>query len=449
MFQYWDFPNDAPVREEPPTEISDADKESLETVLRLGCALPTGDGEELFIILGLDFGTSSTKVIVRLPYETGEPTIAIPAPAHCRSGNEPYLWQTVVWLGAQGTFRPWPEPETMVLSSLKQGLLQGRSERAIDSTIGTVTRAQAGVAYLTYVIRYVRGWLLRHRPHLFVGRKPQWFVNIGVPVATYDDPDLAAPYRRIGAAALQLAKVDSPIGVESTQAFLTNPNVEQAGESAEDAEELGIAVIPEAAAEMTAFAKSTRGAPGLYLLVDVGAMTLDVCMFRLNRDVDELYSFMEAEVRPLGVDALYWFLSEGKTELECIKQCGQALHDVVMRTKRHRDPRAECWKQGNTVPVFLAGGGAANRFHRERVEHLGTWLADNTVSGGIRLVDLAVPQTMACPEPLREFGRMAVAWGLSYPPMEIGRIETMRQIDDVSPDPIVDYKARLITKDQV
>lgn len=66
-FEFWDFPDEAAVREPPPASISDADKSRLEGVLRAGTDSSTADGDELFIILGLDFGTSSTKMVVRLP----------------------------------------------------------------------------------------------------------------------------------------------------------------------------------------------------------------------------------------------------------------------------------------------------------------------------------------------------------------------------------------------
>ena len=442
------------MRESPPAFISDADRARFEAHLRAGIGASTADGEELFLVLGLDFGTSSTKMIVRLPYEAGEPTIAIPAPDPCRSGDDPYLWQTVLWLQAQGTLLPWPEPGAAVLNALKQGLIQGRSETAISNANSSVevNRTHAGVAYLAFVIRYVRGWLLVNRPNLFRGRRPVWFVNVGMPTASYDDLQLAEPYRRIAAAALQLAKMDSPVTVQATQVFLEDPNVRSAGKSEEAAEALGVAVFPEAAAEMTGFAKSSRNAPGLYLLVDVGAMTLDACVFRLNPDATkgDLYSFMMAQVRPLGVDSFYWFLAEGKTESRFIQQCERTLHSVVWETKKRRkDPYAETWKPGNEVPVFLAGGGAANRLHQDVVTSVGTLLKRDLRNNGIRLLELPLPRTLELPEPLAHLGRMAVAWGLSYLPTDIGRIHPMRDIEDIPLPVVADTGQQFVSKDHV
>ena len=64
-------------------------------------------GEILYVILGLDFGTSSTKVIARFPYEPGVPTVAIPSPAFCEAVAMPICGrlscgcasQAASWLG--------------------------------------------------------------------------------------------------------------------------------------------------------------------------------------------------------------------------------------------------------------------------------------------------------------------------------------------------------------
>ena len=206
-FEYWDFPNEAPVRETPPASVSAIDRSNFQELLEAGANAPTTCGEQMFVFLGLDFGTSSTKMVVRLPFEAGEPAIAIPAPAPCRINNEPYLWQTVLWLVEEGAFSPWPVPGSTVLHSLKQGLIQGRSVMPIFNAEhpAAVTRSQAGVAYLAFVIRYVKGWLQHNRPDLFRERDPIWLLNLGMPTASYDDLKIAKPYRHIGRAALLLA----------------------------------------------------------------------------------------------------------------------------------------------------------------------------------------------------------------------------------------------------
>ena len=449
-FEFWDFPGEAAVREPPPTSISDVERSKFAEVLNTRAGSKSSSSEKLFAILGLDFGTSSTKMIVRFPYEPGEPTIGIPAPEPCRSGNHPYLWQTVLWL-KDGVFTPWCVPGAAVLNSIKQGLIQGRGDKPLANLALTVNRDQVAVAYIAFAIRYANGWLLKNRPDIFRHREVTWFVNLGMPAASHDELTIIRPYRRIGAAALQLAKLDCPVTIEATRCFLDDPHVNRSAESEENAEELGVAVLPETAAEMTGFAKSTRGAPGLYLLIDVGAMTLDACMFNLVKisDTDHQFSLFRADVRPLGVDSLHWFLAEGKTPDQFEKQCSVMLRTIIFDTKAESNPHAEEWKEGHDLPILFAGGGASNLLHREVVNSLDLRMKEFTNNDGIRLLDLPVPTAIDLPVPIADFGRMAVAWGLSYPPTEIGRIRLPHEIEDVPKPDTIDWSGRLITKDQV
>jgi hypothetical protein len=444
-FEFWNLPPEAAVREAPPTpNQSHADFERLVSV---GSSTDPGVGEELFVTIGLDFGTSTTKVIVRFPYEAGTPTIAIPAPVPCSNG-QPYLWQTVLWLDPNGEFKPWPDQDSHLLYALKQGVMGKDSVSLLTSG---VTRAEAAAAFLGYVIRHTRGWLLENRPNIFRRRRPVWSVNVGLPAANFDNVALASTYRRVAAAALALANFPNAVTVTAARAFLEDPHVCAAGGSAEEAAALGVAVVPETAAEVAGFAKSTSRAPGLFLMVDVGAMTLDICAFRLHqrRPGEDLYALLLALVPPLGVEAYYWFRRQEKTEAGFIEQADAALHGVVWNTKRVRDPHAECWKPGNDLPVFLAGGGAKNELHRARVASLHPWLRQFARNDGIRLLELPIPENIELPLPVAGFGRLAVAWGLSYPVDEIGDILSPSDLDDIVPPKATDVADRFISKDQV
>ena len=202
---------------------------------------------------------------------------------------------------------------------------------------------------------------------------------------------------------------------------------------------------------MTGFARSTLSNRGLYLMVDVGAMTLDACTLRLNQDSGShhRYSFMAAQVRPLGVDSHHWFRDQGKSTDEFIGQCNLTLRSVVMYTGKKRDPMDGSWKVGSELPVFLTGGGARNDLHRDIVNNLGPWLSSNAGNGGIRLLDIAVPRTLDCPEPISDLGRLAVAWGLSYPRDLIGKIEPMSEAEDVEQGTADDWRDGYVSKEQV
>lgn len=454
-FEFWELPPEAAVRERPPTTVSSEERDTFEaTIAADPGAVESGSGERLYAVIGLDFGTSTTKVMVRFPYEAGSPVFAIPAPKHCLSMKHPYLWQTALWLRNTGEFVPYPNDDAHLLHALKQGIMSHRADVPIDlSGDGSpgVTRAEAAAAFLAFVVRYTRGWLAKHQPGLFQKRWPVWFLHVGVPAANFDDKTLLRGYRRVVATSLLLANDRAPVTVDLARRFLADDLVAAAADSVTDAEKLGVGVTPETAAEAAGFAKSTNTAPGLYLLVDVGAMTLDVCTFKLVQEPPDpdMYSLLAAQVRPLGVDAYHWFVGNGKTDSGFLEQCNRCLWKVVWGTKGTRDPNASAWRRRNALPVFLAGGGARNDMHRGIVEQLDPWLREHTDNEGIHLVPLPMPANISPPIQESDFSRLGVAWGLSFPPNEIGDFFPPSEIDDVPPPPRIDITGGFISKDQV
>lgn len=454
QFTWWELPLEASVRERPPTSISPADKADFERILANGGEEQVSDLPELFAVVGLDFGTSSSKVIVRFPYEAGQPTVAVPAPRHCLSEGNGYLWQTVLWLRENGEFVGWPEKDAQVLHSLKQGIM-GR--KASSPCVGdkyrglTIRRIDAATAYLALVIRYVRGWLRLNCPDIFRGRHTRWLLNLGLPAEAADKGALSSVYRQVAAAALLCANYEGRVDIEATNIFLFENQVRAAARSREQALELGIGIFPETVAEAAGFAKSNMSTPDLYLMIDVGATTLDVCTFRLHRwnHGEDQYALQNGMVRPLGVEAMHWFLSEGKTEVGFRNQCERSIREVVWATRKDKDPNARCWQPGNDLPVFLVGGGAQNPLHQSVVEELSQWLRQYTQNDGIRYLEVPLPNGVNCPLPLADFGRMAVAWGLSYPEDAIGTVLPLSESKDVPPPSESNWSESFVSKEQV
>jgi len=452
--QSWDLPGHASVREKPPTAIGADELRSMQAVLAAGVAASgTDGGDPLYATIGLDFGTSCSKVVVRFPYEAGSPAIAIPAPDYCRSGGDPYLWQTVVWVRGDGEFLPWPENGAKALHSLKQGLVAGRPNEIVAPLGGGrgATRLDAATAYLACVIRYVRGWLVSNRPDLVRGRSLSWFVNVGLPAANFNKRDLVVRYRAVCATALMLASGEEPMTVESVRACATQPEVSKAASSVDDGIALGVSVFPEVAAEVAGFMKSTVGASGLYLLVDVGAMTLDLCMFRFAQRTAEAdrYPLLEADVQHLGADAYHWFVDQGRSHDDFVEACWNATRKVVWTTKRTRDPNATVWRVRNDLPVFLAGGGAQGEVHRQVVDRLAPWLRENLKNDGTRILTPLAPDNLQLPLPGGDYSRLPVAWGLSLDPTEIGEIIPSSEIEDILPARVRDYTGNFTSKDQM
>jgi hypothetical protein len=205
------------------------------------------------------------------------------------------------------------------------------------------------------------------------------------------------------------------------------------------------------AAEVAGFMKSAAGASGLYFLVDVGAMTLDLCMFRFAQGTvtADKYPLLQADVRHLGAEAYHWFMADGRPHDAFVRACESAAREVVWTTRLDRDPNASAFGRGNDLPIFLAGGGARGDLHKKVVEGIGPWLKGLVPNDGARILSLTVPRDLEFPEAGGDYGRLPVAWGLSLDAGEIGVIMQPSEIDDIPRASVRDYTDKFTSKDQM
>jgi hypothetical protein len=461
-FAFWDFPDPLPVREHPPSVVSNSDRRNFEELISLGGSQESNfGGDPIFGTIGLDLGTSSTKVVVRFPYEAGQPAIAIPAPSFCLSDRNPYLWQTVIWFReSDGQFSAIPESNFRMLHSIKQSIIGGAASLADgNASQKAISRAAAAASYISLVIRYARGWLAKNQPALVADRNVVWSVNLGLPAAIADDGLLAKQFRQVSAAGLLLANSGLPNTSEIITEYLKCKEVISASTTAQNAAELGIAVVPEVAAEVHGFARAKEQPPGLYLMIDVGASTLDVCTININPGqfahtnstfFQKGYSIFFGDVRPLGVEAVHWFMSRGKSVGEVAEQIERCMTTVTWGTKKlPASSAAKCWKADQFLSVYLVGGGAGNELHKSVVSKLSEWSKLFVRNQGIRLLEMEKPKGLILPVELSDIGRLAVAWGLSYPSDEIGQIELPSEIDVPEFDLIKRTEREFVSKDQV
>jgi hypothetical protein len=160
------------------------------------------------------------------------------------------------------------------------------------------------------------------------------------------------------------------------------------------------------------------------------------------------YKLFNAMVRPLGVESFHWFMKEGKSESGFVEQCQRCFWGVVFGAKSEYIPQVPCWKPGRELPVFLVGGGARHDLHKRLVDELGPYLKHHVKNNGIRLLDLPIPRGIDLPEKIEDFGRLAVAWGLSYPPDQIGEFSLRSSIAKTAPLPQRAH-ASYVSKDHV
>ena len=416
-------------------------------------------GEPLYINIGLDFGTSATKIVVKYPYEPNQPWLVIPAPEHYQTEGKPYLWKTMVWAipdGPEGQLLPYPAASSRSLDSLKQRLAawympdehEGRRPPPVKISAGKrglkVSPEEAVVGYLSYLLRYVKQYLGHHDKNRLANKSLNWRLGIGIPVDHYDfqDGPLLRGYYKIVSLAWALASHDG----------LKEQSGKWDGMSKDDfiryvKEQSNMRVVPDViAASLTGFARpDLMGESPLYLIVDVGAMTLDVSIFGRY---EGSFNIFETRVNTLGVDVGRWCQINDWDEW-FDTACRTCLRIPIERTRRYRyyrypDNRAPAVfkKAGPSLPVMLIGGGANYSLHYELITELDPWFEAHVKNGGIDLIDVGrVMKALEASHSNEEdwvagmdWSRLIVAYGLSGLDID-GSWNLPKDIDDLcSPD---------------
>ncbi len=406
-------------------------------------------GRAVEIVLGVDFGTTSTKIVARLPYEAGAPAFAVPALPFARAEVHAYLWASRLWLAPDGAFSLRPLPRAALVCAIKTNLMAfGADDRVVLDAGGglTATAEEAATAFLALQIRQAKGWLATEKAALLRKGPPRWSYNLGFPAASLNNAVLCARYERCAAAAVALAAepfevtlpvVRSALAAAATDAprWLTRQRV---------------ALHPEIAAAVAGFANSIRREDGLYTLVDVGGGTVDCCTFNLftAEHGSSRCPIFSARVELLGVEP--WRLCEGNAAADEFRYLLDTLQTtVIWDTKRRRHPLSERWRTG--LPLFFVGGGVSSRTHQASTAKLDAWLRRVTsAEAGVRVEPLPAPENLEHPEcPAVQVHRLGVAIGLSMPAVDIPEVNLPDEIEDAEPTAKVRSDDRYVGKDQV
>lgn len=426
------------------------------------------------LVIGLDFGTAFTKVVLRSPFEFGDRAYAVPFAEFAPSSAQ-YLVSSHIDVGAEGGVELRGGSRSIGGANIKWRLLSATEAERLDAS------AEAA-AFLACVLREVRLWFLQTQRAGYGDATLRWALQIGVPSETYDDRAMEELFGRIGRAAWLLS---------TTRGSVTLGRSAEALACVDDGIPSGAApladfgVIPEVAAEVVGYARSDMRRLGLHFLVDAGASTLDVAGFILHetQDGEDLYPILAASVRPQGTLALQrrrcdavarlaeeTMLSPPQDFVEWVhanpevqaalqevdgtfrKACHAQIGEVVRQVRQNRDPNAAAWRDG--VPVFLCGGGrGANFVYLSAIQALDKSLAAG-VSGwpGLRVLRLDRPrdERLVAPGlPSSEYHRLAVAWGLSIPQDDIGRPIRPADIPDITTKPKMARLPDFVGNDQV
>lgn len=433
------------------------------------------------IVIGFDFGTASTKVVIQdttLRHALAVPlrrALAVPFSLPARSINE-YLLPTKVFRASNGSYTL--EPQDKAFHDLKIRFM----DNAINGAVGDeyVNAAVPCAAYIALVLQDVKKWFLTSQGDIYRNSEINWWLNVGMPSKSYDETPVKKAFLQIARVGWLLSSHSESVSDALVRQALSRTNAPASGLNEQ------INVYPEVAAEVTGYARSDARQAGLHLMVDVGAGTLDVSTFILSNDEGEdIYSFLEVDVTRQGTFYLHKFrleqlfkaISNHFDALDMTKPipgtCGQMLppnddltaidddfmidcvgtvNGAVVRTKGGRAPDEEQFdrKGPKPLPVFLCGGGSQVGLYQRLISTSHARISRNYNVGEYAVRHLPMPQAFQeSGVEAKDFHRLAVAYGLSFTILDLGRVIPPSEIEDIPMRPIATDIPEMVTKDQV
>ncbi|MYA36320.1 MAG: hypothetical protein F4030_10000 [Gammaproteobacteria bacterium] len=448
----------------------------------------SANSAKLDIVVGIDLGTSSTKVVVHAPHYAGNPAFAVHFGGLAHKSMA-YLLPTRLFVRKNGLCSLAPSSEASVLTEIKLGLMRAPMDKIAPAS-GPSCGASAttvATAYLALVLRYVRRWFIANKREIFGGFSLNWSCNLGLPAAIDDDIVLRETFRVVGKAAWLISRRPEPITIDAAKYAIGD--IKHSRFEGEDMP-WGFELIPEVIAEVTGYARSQFRNEGLHLLVDIGASTLDICSFILHeKKGNDNFTILTAQVGLLGAKRLHLARIDGAksaavdhaanlvdegdpaskipddfvdyapsdqefrdkiadAEEEFKNDCKKLLYRTLADLRTRRDPHSPRWSE--MFPVFVCGGATVMQMYQEVVSGVGEWLQRHVhTSNGTRLIRLPKPESLEAEISDDSYHRLAVAWGLSHESFNIGTYTRPSEIEDVPPKAIQNVEDAFISKDMV
>lgn len=352
--------------------------------------------------VGLDFGTSTTKVV--LCSDTANVDYALDTPKELQveeqGRRQQHLWRTCVWFNdATQCFQLTPSKGSRPILGFKTGLIQGDGNRMLSTGI---SHNAAAAAYLALLIAYVVGSDAERMEAAGGSERRYSRFHIGVPVPSLEEDPRVAGFHRVVQAAFALAPHASSLRLNDVKAALQR----DIG-SVETTTDTPYQLFEELAGVVAGYMLTPEKACGPHIIVDVGAATLDVATFHIP-DGEHPLEVYESAVELLGAQALECAMAVGMPEQTFRAACHAQTHGVLSQTFRTKNYSFLPGEGGPTKPMIYVGGGRMTPVHQSTYESYSrAYLAPMRSPGVGRWLerDLETDQE-----------RLLLAWGLAQDP---------------------------------
>ena len=420
--------------------------------------LPTAERD---LVLGLDFGTSTVKAVFG-DSSLGNDGLSFAVPFCKDQGLVSYLLPC----------RLYQEGDLFSLKRGSQVYSDLKLELLTNSAL--IECQQRVVAFFALVIRQARAWLFTQHASVYQSSKIIWRLSVGLPSESHFSSWEAPLFELLGSAAWILAGSQSTtIDTPNVATALSRARQLQGGATPDSHEDVEVSVVPEIAAQIYGYVASEhfdRDAPNDFMMVDVGAGTVDVSLFHVKpgRGGKWDFEFYTTVVKPYGVINLHrhrleWWegaiqrsyselgglitaIEDGKKVSDIQTGLPPRLEDyftdsqvTFMNPDHHVDTtffkkvfsqvfHDGYWKAStghltrdelNNIPIYLCGGGSRHTLYQTLKGANGHHSFYSWMKVDFRILNK--PSNLDAPGLRREeFDRLSVAYGLSF--LDVGKV---------------------------
>lgn len=324
--------------------------------------------EILDLCIGLDIGTSTTKVVIHPLFvddsffvvdfeqdKTEDASYLLPTklainletkqfelPVYKIKQEIPNFFERLASKFSNVTVKK-KSHQQKILNNLKVNFMNSESDSADYLRV-----------FIALVIKYSKEWFIKKYGNndFMKNKKIIWSINMGIPSAKFSSTGDNKKYLSLLKTAYNLSKHQRIDFNNYKKIDNSDPDIEYS-------------VIPEIVAAVSSFVtQEDTAARGLYCAIDIGAGTTDVCTFRIHRnEAVDIYSFFKSSVLELGADRYNEAKDKKMIEDNFLRQLGS----VIWRTKTDRDPNANEWK--SYLPLIVCGGGSYIKIYKDIINN--------------------------------------------------------------------------------
>ncbi len=350
--------------------------------------------EPIEIIIGLDFGTSYSKVCYSYTGSKGVPVNFIDD-----DGLTTCFKPSKVYFSNKTKRLYYFKPQNEVFDCIQyfkytmiRDVLQ--KSRCLQKHCVELSHNPETLCSVFFIASLLREVFQQIRAKIVPGdtrRDIRWSVNMGVPIENYNDDNLKI-YDLVLHAGFQLSSLltDDSIDLLELDRIVTRFKSQPGWLRNER-----LTTLPELYAEAMAYLHDTQTPTGFYTIIDIGGGTTDLATLYISRDNGSPECiFLSQKVIPLGVEALvdtvassslrpekreqikHYFQNTQKlcadstlfdecNYKKCEKQFREGFATVVVDAKmKFRDKMDVQYKSNKHLPYFLFGGGSEYKWYQ-------------------------------------------------------------------------------------